>query len=131
MLTGTIGCVLLVLNRKKIQSADKLSFKQWVLVFLSLFWLRQVTNSVTWLGGYLINGAFSQESDELKIAAYLGLPVWSILIFTATLGFLILVLVIFKFIPSKQRLIFMISGLTGGITGYLFWLVLFGKYIMP
>ncbi len=131
LLTGTIGCVLLFLNRKNFQSADKLSLKQWILVFVSLFWLRQLTNLVTWLGGYLINGEFNQGGDELRIAYYLGLPDWSILTLTALIGSLILALVVFKFVPSKQRLTFIFSGLTGGIAGYLFWLVFFGKYILP
>lgn len=131
LLTGTIGCFLLFLNREKFQSADKLSSGQWIMVFVSLFWLRQVANSITWLGSYLIHGKFYQGGDELRIARYLGLPDWSILTLTATLGFLVLVVVIFKFIPSGQRVVFMVSGLTGGITGYFFWLVWFGKYILP
>lgn len=131
LLTGTIGCVLLFLNREKFQSADKLSWKQWGIVFVSLFWLRPVANLVTWLASYLIHGEFSKDGDELRIAAYLGLPNWSILTLTATLGFLVLTCVFFKFIPSKQKLVFVVSGLTGGITGYLFWLVWFGKYILP
>jgi hypothetical protein len=131
LLTGTIGCVLLFVNRKKFQSSDKLSSGQWGLVFVSLFWLRPIANFVTWLGSYLITGEFYQGGDEGRIAAYLGLPGWSILTLTATLGFLVLVLVIFKFIPPNQRITFMISGMTDGITGYLFWLVWFGKYMLP
>lgn len=46
-------------------------------------------------------------------------------------GIVILAVVIFKFIPIKQRLTFMAAGLVGGVTGFVFWLILFGKIIMP
>nr|WP_294859752.1 hypothetical protein [uncultured Fluviicola sp.] len=131
LLTGTIGCVLLFSYRKGFQSVDKLSSGQWIMVFVSLFWLRQVANLTTWLGSYLINGEFSQGGDELRIAGYLGLSEWSILVPTAIAGFIVLTVVFFKFIPFKQRFTFLLSGLIGGIAGYLFWLLFAGKYIMP
>jgi len=43
----------------------------------------------------------------------------------------VLLLIVFKFIPAKQRFTFITAGLSEGVTGYLFWLVWFGKMIMP
>ncbi len=131
MLTGTIGLVLLFLFRNSFAHATKLSFVQWFIVFVSLFWLRQTANLVTWIGSYFFNGKFSQRGDEIKLSQYLQLPGWTITTLTAIIGAIVLVIIIFKFVPTKQRLTFIASGLTGGITGYILWLVLFGKYLMP
>lgn len=131
MLTGTLGVVLLFLFRDSFFQAKKLSLKHWLIIFISLFWLRQTANLFTWLGGYFLNGRFSCRGDEIHIANYYHLPDWIIITATAIIGALLLAIIAFKFIPSKQRITFLSAGLTGGIAGYLFWLVLFGKYIMP
>jgi len=131
MLTGTIGIVLLIVFRKNFYCANKLSRKEWLIVFFSLFWLRQPANFSAWLGSYIINGAFSSHGDEIRIASYFGLPIWTIISATASIGALTLAMITFKFIPTKQRLTFLTAGLTGGIAGYIFWLELFGRYIMP
>ncbi|MES2565833.1 MAG: hypothetical protein V4565_03140 [Bacteroidota bacterium] len=128
---GTLGFFLLVFYRKQFQKADALVFKQWVIIFMALFWLRQPFNLFTWLGNSFVTGKLSGRGDEIKIAKYLQLPVWSIVTIAATIGIVILTVLIFKFIPLKQRPTFIASGLVGGMAGYFFWLVLFGKYIMP
>ncbi len=131
MLTGTIGLVFLFSFRKSFASATKLSSGQWFLVFVSLFWLRQTANLVLWVGGYFFTGKFSQRGDEIILAHYLQLPDWTISTLTAIIGTVVLTIITFKFVPTKQRPTFIASGLTGGITGYVLWLVLFGKYLMP
>lgn len=131
MLTGTIGLFLLFLYRNNFYQADKLSSKQWLIIFLSLFWLRQTANFCTWIGGYFLTGKFSSRGDEIHIANYYELPTWTVITTTAFIGGLTLAIITFKFIPSRQRITFLTAGLTGGIGGYVFWLVLFGKYIMP
>jgi len=131
MLTGTIGLVLLLLYRKKFYQADKLSLGQWLIIFLSLFWLRQTANFCMWLTGYLLNGRFSTGDDEIRIATYFDLPIWSIISITAIIGAFVLAVITFKFIPSRQRTTFLMAGLLGGIAGFYFWLIQFGKYIMP
>ncbi|MFA6571341.1 MAG: hypothetical protein WCT77_08900 [Bacteroidota bacterium] len=131
MLTGTIGLILLWIFRKSFYNTERLSIVQWCFIIISLFWLRQTANLVTWIGGYFYTGHFSTRGDEIRIALYLGLPFWSLSVLTAIIGAFILALIIFKIIPGKQRLTFVISGFTGGITGYILWLVLLGKYIMP
>ena len=131
MLTGTVGFIFLFVFRKKYYAADKLRFKQWLLIFSSLFWLRQVANFVTWLGGYFIKGKVFGHGDESGIAYHLGFPNWGIAFLTAFIGAIVLALVVFKFIPLKQRFTFIVSGLIGGISGYILWLKLLGPILMP
>ena len=131
MLTGTIGLLLLFLFRKSFQSRHKLSFRQWCLIFITLFWLRQTANLVVGIGIFLFTGRLSQRSDEVKLARYWQLPGETISIITGILGALVLTIVIFTFIPVRQRLTFAISGLVGGVAGYMLWLEWLGPVIMP
>jgi len=131
MLTGTIGVFLLLVFRKSFYAADKLSLRQWIIIFLSLFWLRQTSNFCTWLGSYFLNGSFSSRPDEIRIANYFDLPTWTLISITAMMGAFVLGIITFKFIPSRQRITFLTAGLCGGIAGFYLWLIQFGKYIMP
>ncbi|MBE2188344.1 MAG: hypothetical protein KGZ71_07920 [Desulfobulbaceae bacterium] len=131
MLTGTIGLVLLFGYRKKLYQTDKLSLGQWLIIFLSLFWLRQTANFCMWLTGYFLNGRFSTGYDEIRIANYFDLPIWSIILITAIIGAFVLAIITFKFIPPRQRTTFLMAGLLGGIAGFYLWLIKFGKYILP
>ncbi|HYV95171.1 MAG TPA: hypothetical protein VE978_25570 [Chitinophagales bacterium] len=124
MLTGTIGLLLLFLYRKSFYSREQLTFRQWVLVFVSLFWLRQTANFFALIGSYVINGKLSVCSDEIRLEQSLQLPGLTISALTGIIGAVILTIVIFKFIPAMQRMTFILSGITGGMTGYFLWLVL-------
>ena len=131
MLTGTLGIALLFLTRKSYNQIENLSILQWIMIFMSLFWLRQIANMFTWVLFFFINGKFGVRGDEIKIAQYLELPKWSVLLSTAIIGAFVLWQVIFRFIPEKVRFTFIISGLAGGISGYILWLEIFGKILMP
>jgi len=131
MLTGTIGLFLLFFFRKRYYSATELSFSLWLLVFISLFWLRQATNFFVGAAKFLSQDSFSSHSDEFVLARRMNIPEWTISIITASISLIILAVVIFKFIPVKQRLTFMLAGIVGGVSGYLLWLIYFGKIIMP
>jgi len=128
MLTGTVGFLFLYHSPNP---SVRLSFLQWVLIFLSLFWLRQSANFILWIGEYLYTGQFGTNGDEIKLSLYLHLPSWVMVSTTGLVGFIILAVVLFRFTPVSQRLTFILSGLIGGTCGYLFWLVYFGKIIMP
>jgi hypothetical protein len=131
MLTGTIGLCFLLIFQKSFYKINNLTFGQWLTIFVSLFWLRQTANFCVWMGKYFLSGEISSRGDEICIANYLNLPVLSVISTTACIGALVLALITFKFIPDRQRITFLAAGLVGGITGYLFWLVFFGKYILP
>jgi hypothetical protein len=68
---------------------------------------------------------------RIRLARYLELPNWTISSVTALIGAIVLTEVIFKFIPTHQRLTFIASGIVGGVTGYILWLHLLGQILMP
>ena len=131
MLTGTIGLILLFFFRRRYFSSDKLSFLLWLLIFITLFWLRQAANFFVGVANLILNGSTKSHSDEFILARYLNFPKWSISLITASIALIVLGIVIFKFIPLKQRLTFILAGLVGGVSGFLLWLVFFGKFIIP
>jgi hypothetical protein len=128
MLTGTIGFVFLF---KSVKSTERLLVGQWGLVFISLFWLRQSANLITWLIGYFSTGSFAVRGDEIKLSAYLNMSPWYIILLTAIIGFVILGIITFKIVPKSQRFTFILSGLVGGLAGYWLWFDFLGKLIMP
>jgi hypothetical protein len=131
ILTGTIGMVLLLINYRSFATAHRLSYWQWIQVFFSLFWLRQIANGLFWLAGYLINGRFSSRMDEIRLAERLQLPAWLFVVTTGIAGMIVLIVVLKWFIPKNQLTSFIAAGLMGSITGYPLWFELIGKYILP
>ena len=130
MITGTIGLIFLIIYRKKVFSSNKTSFAGWLLVFCSLFWLRQSANSVLWTLAYLFTGEKSMRGDEMRLTRYFNMNIWTIHGITAIIGFIVLFIVI-RMLPKNQVLTFLAAGLVGGISGYYLWLIQFGKYILP
>jgi hypothetical protein len=131
MLTGTIGLFLLFLYRNKYRATERLNTRQWFIVFITLFWLRQPTNMVMWYIFYFIHGNFLVRSDEIRLALYYHSPKWAITVTTGVIGLIIGGMVLFRFIPKQQRFTFILAGLTGGVLGYILWLEIFGKIILP
>lgn len=101
------------------------------LYFLSLFWLRQVTNFIVAIASFIITKETNISGDEMYLALLYKLPIWSIQIITGVIGILICSYIFIKIIPKAQKLTFIISGLLGGLTGYYLWLIEYGKIIMP
>jgi len=130
MITGTIGLIFLIIYRKKVFSSNKTSFAGWLLVFCSLFWLRQSANSVLWTLAYLFTGEKSMRGDEMRLTRYFNMNIWTIHGITAIIGFIVLFIVI-RMLPKNQVLTFLAAGSVGGISGYYLWLIQFGKYILP
>jgi hypothetical protein len=118
VLTGTIGLWLILLNRASFEKAKRLALGQWVLVFLALFWMRQTFNLAMGLMGFH-PGHEHGHGDEMVISHMLDLPGRSLDILGGLLGVGVAYLVIFKYIPLKQRLTFLVSGLIGGAAGSL------------
>lgn len=131
LLTGTIGLIFLFIFKTKYKSIDKPSVSHWILIFLTLFCLREPVNLFMLLINYIFTGTLSINGDEAKIALHFGLPSAMVLIVLSIISLIIFVIILFKFIPYKQRLTFLISGLVGGAGGYYFWLIKFGPIILP
>lgn len=128
---GMIGLLFVFIFRKSFITTNLLSFKQWLIIFISLFWLRQPANFIVWMGKYIFYGNLSTRLDEAYISEYLSLSIWAIPAITALIGFVVLIVIIFMFIPKFQRLTFTLSGLIGGLIGYFCWLHFIGPILMP
>lgn len=131
MLTGTFGLVLLFWNRKNYFSSKRLNIKQWLIVFMTLFWLRQLFNFIHGIIIYIIKGNFPSSNDEAGIALVLDINKFSITVSTAIIAALILIVIVFKYIPINQRFTFVVSGLIGGLMGFYIWLIALGPIVMP
>lgn len=128
---GTTGLVLLYVNRRSFASATSLTLRQWVAVFLSLFWLRQLTNGLFGLSRYLRKGTFRSRGDETVIDRYFHFPYGSTLLPTAAIALVVLAFICLKVIPRKQLPTFLVALAVGGSVGYYLWLVKFGRILMP
>lgn len=131
ILTGTIGLILLYWHRKKYFYSSTLNVKQWLVIFTTLFWIRQLFNFLHGITIYFIKGYFPCNNDEAGIANALEVNQYSISIITAIIAALILAIVIFIYIPVNQRLTFIVSGLIGGLLGFYIWFAILGPVIMP
>lgn len=128
--TGILGLILLHTSRKNSQT-QFLNFKSWIYVFMSLFWLRQSANFIMWMIEYFLTNQISTNSDEVKLAAYLNMPLWFFTALGGIVGFAVALFVIFKYVPISQRFTFIVSGFVGGLLGYIIWLESLGKILMP
>lgn len=131
MLTGTIGMALIYRYRKSFQSVSHLSIQQWSFIFIALFWLRQIFNFITGIIVFIVKGKILKGNDESKLDRYLGFPNGTVITLTGITAVIIVSLIVFQFIPKRQRLTFIVSGLIGGIAGYILWFHYLGKIILP
>jgi hypothetical protein len=130
MMSGTLGFVLLLAYKHKFISTHKVSLTGWALIFIALFWLRQVANLFVAVINFLYRGQTKISGDEMRLAFHLNINIWTIQIFTGLLGVAVLYIVL-KILPKSLLPTFLLSGLTGGLLGYYLWLIKFGKYVMP
>lgn len=133
VLTGTIGLILLYRRRKKI-SLFGMKTVDWLLVFLSMFWLRELANPIVGFLGSAFQGSlrlFGGYSDEISMATSIGWWKGSFSLPLALLALVVAIFVIFKIVPKSVRLSFLLAGLAGGIFGYFFWLEWVGPVVLP
>lgn len=124
ILTGTVGFILLLKYRKK----D--NWKQWLLIYLTLFWTREVFNFLHYFLNSHILGKNSR-GDEMKIAKYYDFPEWSIISIFAIIGFIICSYTIFFIVPKSKRNSFILGGFVGGILGFYLWMKQIGPILLP
>ncbi|MCF8371254.1 MAG: hypothetical protein K9H64_06515 [Bacteroidales bacterium] len=129
ILTGLIGLLMLYFRKEKIK---KNGFKlfDWIAVFLSLFWLREVFNLVMSISSGIFDGSYF-GGDEAKISKILEIPTGTIPIILGVLGLLVSLYIVFKVIPKEKRFDFIIAGFIGGISGYILWMNIIGPRILP
>jgi hypothetical protein len=110
--------------------SNNITFAGWSLIFISLFWLRQVANLFMALLTYVNKGKVSPSGDEMELALYLNINIWTIQVGTGLIGLIVLFLIL-RLLPKTTVLTFLASGLLGGSLGYYLWLIKFGPAIMP
>lgn len=130
MITGTIGLLLLLGYRNSCIVSGKVTGIGWTIIFLSLFWLRQVANLGVGILTFLMNGKVSPTGDEMRLALQLGINLWSIQLITGFIGLAVLFIVL-RLLPKTMIPMFIVAGIVGGCLGYYLWLVKFGQYIIP
>ncbi len=131
MLTGTIGFILLFIYRKNFFASQKLNLKQWLLIICSLFWLREVFNTTMAICSFIITKDSDFSGDEFILSQHYSLPSFTFPIITAIIGIVICLIVVFKFIPTTQRKIFIGAGLLGVTIGFGLWMYVVGPSLMP
>lgn len=128
IITGSIAFFLLVFNKKL--KSRKIPF--WSLVFLSLFWSREIFNLFKGILQFIFKKSNSFFwGDELKISTYLNLFEGTISILLGILGFFILSFIFFKIIPINYRFSFIVSAFIGSFVGYVLWMILIGPLVLP
>lgn len=131
ILTGITGLLLLLVRRKRIRF---LGFQKidWLAVFLSLFWLRQVFNLMMSITEGTITGVGKYfGGDEARISSMMGWHYGTLSIALGIIGLLISLYVFFKVIPKPSRLPFISGGIPGAALGYGLWMVLVGPLVLP
>jgi hypothetical protein len=131
MLTGTIGFICLLIYRKHFFATQQLNMGQWLLIFFSLFWLREIFNTAMAIASLIFMKEKEFYSDECILSQYLSLPKFGLPIISAVIGTGICFVVVFKFVPLAQRKIFIAAGFIGGIMGYVLWMYILGPKLMP
>lgn len=133
LLTIVIGMTgfLLCMSQRKYFRKERLLFRQWVLIFISLFWLRETGNYVLDILFTIKQGRFPYSNDEAVLARYFGFDTWSVSFVLALIGFVLMMIVYKRCVPEEDRTTFVLAGLLGGMGGYLVWLLFLGPIILP
>lgn len=128
-LTSILGLFLLYYFK----TAKQFSFriKDWFAVFLSLFALREIFNFVVGLYSFLFLETKFFNGDEFKLSRNFGFNQWVVPIITMLIGAIICIYVVFKVLPNKYRISFLIAGFLGGIIGFILWFNYLGKLMLP
>ena len=131
MLTGICG-LLILFFRRKLRAQQGFKLVDWLGAFLSLFWLREVFNLVMSTTRELIspNGEWF-GGDEEVISTELGLWDGTFSMLLGMIGLALSLYVIFKVVPSPKRFTFIVSGLVGGILGFVLWMDVLGPILLP
>ncbi|PCJ67446.1 MAG: hypothetical protein COA58_03760 [Bacteroidetes bacterium] len=131
LLTSFIGILILAYRRKSMKIYG-IKFWDWLAIFLALFSLRFVSNmTLSLINGLFLGGNSYFSGDEARLASSLNLPSGTFAVPLFFIGLIIALWVVFMVIPAKSRLTFILSGLAGGVMGYLIWLKWLGPIVMP
>lgn len=125
MLIGTLGFVLLFALSKR----PRFQKLKWGLMFMTLFWIRQLLVFPASLISYY-DVKEKSFGDEEHIANYLNWPFYSVGLVFFLLGILMIAIPMFRFFSFKERSIWLLSAFFGGIIGCVLWFYLLGPYVI-
>lgn len=128
VVTATGAFILLIFYVKR--NITNIPF--WSLVFLSMFWSRQIFNLLKGVLQIFLKKSNSFFwGDEQKLSVYLNLYKATLSISLGLLGLIVVALILFKIIPLKDRFSFIIAAFTGSLLGYVLWMFVVGPLILP
>ncbi len=128
---GSVGFFLLLFNLKSIRKKG-LKKLDWLFVFLSLFWLREVFNLIASLSSAILNNnQYYFSGDETVISKSLNLPTGTFSIILGIGGLIISTFVVFNIIPRSKRLTFILAGQIGSASGFFLWMKTIGPIVLP
>jgi len=131
IITGILGLIIIYWRRKRIK-AYGLKLFDWLAIFLSLFWLREVFNLATSIGSELVNPEGSYfGGDEKKISELLNVWNGTVSCILGIVGLVISLYIIFRIVPKQLRLTFIIGGFLGGLSGFILWMNILGPKLLP
>lgn len=124
ILTGIFGFFLATKYKGKIF---------WIGTYLTFFWSREIANLLLQIGNGLFNRSaiFTGNGDEVLLSKMLGLPAGFFSILLGCVGFFLCTYVVFKKMPKKYRLVFILSGIFGTSLGSFVWFFKIGAHILP
>jgi hypothetical protein len=131
-LIGTIAFILLLLSKKSIKKQEELKKPQWVLVFLSLFWI-PASGPLLWLLiSFILYHRLTIGTPWYYISGWLlHIPEWPLDVASGLIGPSILLFIIFRLIPLKQRLTFIAAGTVLAMIAFVvFGFCLFGPRLI-
>lgn len=133
IVTGSIGFILLLFRKvHKKTGLNKLGNLDLLLVYLSLFWLREPFNILRSVSKKIWTDAGSFfGGDEYNISNHYRWWEGSVSVVLGVIGLLISLFVVFRIVPKARRVQFIIGGLLGGSLGYLFWNNFLGPILLP
>lgn len=129
VITSCIG--LYILWKRKSKDCKKFNILDWFGVFLGLFILREIYNTISALLSVVILNENKFYGDEFNISRYFEFNQWVAPIVSTLIGSIIVYYIIFKVIPKKYRFSFIISGFIGGLFGYFIWFKVIGPIVLP
>ncbi|HOW30507.1 MAG TPA: hypothetical protein PLP88_03000 [Bacteroidales bacterium] len=114
------GLLLLAFRRK---AKDNFGLLDWVGLMLSMFVAKEAVMSFVRLySGRIL-------CDHAKLAEQFGFQVFGFEGFILAVSIFFVVFMLLFYVPGKKLLLFLLGGLTGGLTGILLWIRFMGELL--
>lgn len=95
-------------------------------IYLAFFWSREI---VSLFISFFVKRDFL--TDEVVVAKLLGLPDYTVAVLLGISAIIILSYCVFILLPKNLRFKFILGGVLGSISGWLFWFLFLGPIVLP